>query len=316
MGDPPDQGLIAAWFIYEKSFRGARTIQFVQDHTEIPIFAMFIYLFFVFSVPDMLQKPFGLKTSFAIWNLFLSAFSFCGATRTVPHLLQRLFKEGFRDSVCADPITWYGDGPVGLWMFLFIISKVPELLDTVFLVLRRKPVIFLHWYHHVTVMLYCWHAFACTVAPGLWFAAMNYSVHTVMYFYFAMVNLGFYKAMQPFAPVITTIQILQMVGGIVCLCTVAYVQLVLGDFQSCQVEPSNWKMGLGMYFSYFFLFAVLFVRKYFGRPANCARRKEEANETALTAELDKLKKRQQEIESILDRKPDWNGMAGKTKKDK
>jgi hypothetical protein len=37
-------------------------------------------------------------------------------------------------------------GTTGLWVFVFTASKVPELLDTMFLVLRKKPVILLHWY--------------------------------------------------------------------------------------------------------------------------------------------------------------------------
>jgi hypothetical protein len=30
------------------------------------------------------------------------------------------------------------------------------------------------------------------------------------------------------------------------------------------VDPANFKMGLAMYVSYFWLFAVLFINKYFG----------------------------------------------------
>eukprot|EP00959_Pyramimonas_sp_CCMP1952_P446462 9347841-Pyramimonas_sp.AAC.2 len=44
----------------------------------------------------------------------------------------------------------YLNGPSGLWVGLFIYSKIPELLDTVFLVLQKKRVIFLAWFHHTT----------------------------------------------------------------------------------------------------------------------------------------------------------------------
>ena len=40
-------------------------------------------------------------------------------------------------------------------MYMFMLSKFPELVDTVLLVLRGRPVPFLHWYHHITVLLYC-----------------------------------------------------------------------------------------------------------------------------------------------------------------
>jgi hypothetical protein len=33
-----------------------------------------------------------------------------------------------------------------------MVTRYPQ----VFLVLQKKPVIFLHWFHHVTVLLYCW----------------------------------------------------------------------------------------------------------------------------------------------------------------
>jgi len=37
-------------------------------------------------------------------------------------------------------------GATGLWVQLFILSKIPELIDTFFIVQRKRPLIFLHWY--------------------------------------------------------------------------------------------------------------------------------------------------------------------------
>ena len=39
----------------------------------------------------------------------------------------------------------YGDGAAGLWVMLFTVSKVFELVDTFILVLKGKDPMFLHW---------------------------------------------------------------------------------------------------------------------------------------------------------------------------
>ena len=97
---------------------------------------------------------------------------------------------------------------------LFIYSKFFELIDTVFLVLHKRPVIFLHWFHHITVLMYCWHSFATEQATGLWFAGMNYSVHSIMYtYYFLMLFKSIRGTVRTVARIITTVQISQMVGG-------------------------------------------------------------------------------------------------------
>lgn len=49
---------------------------------------------------------------------------------------------------------------------VYCLHKVPELVDTVFIVLRKRPLIFLHWYHHVTVLLFCWSSFATESGSG------------------------------------------------------------------------------------------------------------------------------------------------------
>ena len=42
----------------------------------------------------------------------------------------------------------------------------------------------------MTVLMYCWHAYAVRIGTGLWFASMNYTVHAIMYLYFALTQLG------------------------------------------------------------------------------------------------------------------------------
>lgn len=45
--------------------------------------------------------------------------------------------------------------------------------------MQNKEVIFLHWFHHVTVLLYCWHAFISDTATGLWCAAAPATARTL-----------------------------------------------------------------------------------------------------------------------------------------
>mmetsp|Transcript_20732 Transcript_20732/g.36896 ORF Transcript_20732/g.36896 Transcript_20732/m.36896 type:complete len:309 (+) Transcript_20732:240-1166(+) len=249
---------------YENTFKGMNMVNFTRDHSDIPIFVVSVYLFIIFIAPNWLiteGKP--MRKRFSAWNALLSVFSMIGASRVVPVLYKNLMEKGFKYTVCEDPRNWYLDGPSGLWTFLFIYSKIPELMDTVFLVLKKPqaPVRFLHWFHHLTVLLYCWHAYHHTIAPGIWFASMNFFVHSVMYFYYCFMIMGLKWVVQPFAQFITIIQILQMVVGMVVTATSAYYHNQGGD-DACHVNGPNYRMGLAMYCSYFVLFVKLFVGKY------------------------------------------------------
>ena len=204
------------------------------------------------------------------WNFGLSFFSICGLIYCVPHLLfnerSGVISAGFYPSVCSHASA-YGFGEVGFWVFLFIYSKLAELIDTLFLLLRKSPVILLHWYHHMTVLLYCWHAYSVRIGTGLWFASMNYSVHAIMYFYFGLTQCGpaGRKFAKNFAMLITSLQLLQMVVGIVV--TVASV-VYHANGKTCYVSLFNSLLGLVMYSSYFALF--LQVRRR-ARACPCAR---------------------------------------------
>jgi len=136
---------------------------------------------------------------------------------------------------------------------------VASLFDTTLLLLSRRPVIALQWWHHSTVLLYCWHSFSAQISTGIWFAAMNYSVHSVMYGYFALASTSYRRYIAPYAILITLAQLMQMLVGI--FVTVIAVKYQMAG-QECHVNRTNSVLGLLMYASYFVLFGGLFMENY------------------------------------------------------
>ena len=253
--------------------------QMKNNNYYLPVTAVVLYVIFLVVGPKLVKPKDGekpkenvfLKYCFAYWNLFLSIFSFYGVSRTVPHLLYRLSTETFEETVCKSAHVGYGGGTAGLAVQIFILSKIPELLDTVFLILLRKEVIFLHWYHHITVLLYCWNSYVTESAAGLWFVAMNYSVHSVMYLYFYLQTVNCIpKWFKPYVIVITMMQIMQMFVGtsIVLACmyfgrysTKQYKYKFSGPGPCGNSDANLWAGGI-MYASYLFLFVAFAFRRF------------------------------------------------------
>jgi elongation of very long chain fatty acids protein 6 len=129
----------------------------------------------------MRSRPaFDLKGALVLWNGLLSIASFVGALIVVPFTVHRLQHLGLTEFCCSE--AWYSVQSVNVVIALFCWSKVwpkttkcddvavlnlllsskkkkkkiPELVDTVFLALRKREIMLLHWYHHVTVLLFVW----------------------------------------------------------------------------------------------------------------------------------------------------------------
>ena len=176
----------------------------------------------------------------------------------MPSLAAMCLSYSIEETICTDPTLTWGNGPTGFWVMLFIFSKIPELLDTVFIVLRKKPLIFLHWYHHVSVLLFCWNCYAVRAASGLWFVAMNYSVHALMYGYYCLSTLNRIPKWFP-VWLITLSQITQMIiGTAVCIAAWYYYR----DGRPCHNDISSLRAGAVMYGSYLYLFVDFAVRRY------------------------------------------------------
>lgn len=193
--------------------------------------------------------------------------------RIVPQLVILIWKWGFESSIAGPPVYAYGHGAAGFWTLLFIYSKFFELLDTVFIILRKRPLSFLHWYHHATVLLYTWDAYTWEQPAGIYFVAMNYSVHAVMYFYY-------FLAAQLQHPLswgifVTIAQISQMFVGVgVTMVSMYYAfsypykamwraeQLQDPLSHGHYITVKNLYWACLMYSTYFYLFAEYFVKRY------------------------------------------------------
>lgn len=77
----------------------------------------------------------------ALWNLAFSVFSGVAAYKLLPELFYSIRTTGLVGSYCNN-LDYYTDPSTGYWGWMFVMSKAPELGDTLFLVLRKRPVSF------------------------------------------------------------------------------------------------------------------------------------------------------------------------------
>jgi hypothetical protein len=90
---------------------------------------------------------------------------------------------------------------------------------------------------------------------GIYFVAMNYTVHSVMYFYYFLTCFGLLPANFP-TFLITLGQILQMlIGTLICISSWFY--------NDCFTNNANLVFGALLYASYFVLFAQFALKRYF-----------------------------------------------------
>jgi elongation of very long chain fatty acids protein 6 len=194
------------------------------------------------------------------WESSLAIFSIVGAFYVVPLAINPLLQgTSLLDVLCGAPMH---NDPANLWTFFFMVSKVFEFGDTIFVVLRKKPLILLQHYHHLATMLYCWYATVYVWRynnTNIYFAAMNLSVHSVMYTWYAATRTG-WRSPKILMMMVTLIQLVQMVFG------VSIVYAATSGEKGCtkwmEKDPTGARACLFMYFSYLVLFGKLFIDNY------------------------------------------------------
>ena len=232
----------------------------LEDHWYYSIIASFFYVVLVWTGRKWMstRPPFDLRKPLILWNLGLAVFSMLGFVSIVPNLVYTVIKHGMDHAVCHE--TAMNDPQQAVWGFLFILSKIIEFGDTAFIVFRKSPLMLLHWYHHVTVCIYSWYGLGHTSsAVGDWFAAMNYTVHSLMYSYYAFKAAKF-RVPSFIARIITILQITQMFGALYVNVMNYVLCQKLGN-EVCECNEQVFKFGMIVYGSY----AILFVKYFYDR---------------------------------------------------
>uniref|UniRef100_A0A3P8S1L6 Elongation of very long chain fatty acids protein 1 n=1 Tax=Amphiprion percula TaxID=161767 RepID=A0A3P8S1L6_AMPPE len=200
----------------------------------VPMTAILLsYLFFVLYLGPRImanRKPFQLKEAMIVYNFLLVALSIF-----IVYEMVRV-----------------------AWLFWF--SKIIELMDTIFFVLRKRhgQITFLHIFHH-SFMPWTWW-WGVSYAPGgmgSFHAMVNSSVHVIMYFYYGLAAAGprFQKFLW-WKKYMTAIQLTQFV--LVSLHATQYYFMDSCDYQFPMIIHLIW-----MYGTFFFvLFSNFWIQAY------------------------------------------------------
>jgi len=255
-----------------------KSVGFANENYWIPALSTLVYFFVVFIGPKVMGSRSvakQLKPILLVWNTFLFTASTWGAYRVAPASINFISARGIHAFLCEAGETWDREqaveslmprcrlmGPGCVWLFIFCVSKIPETVDTWFLVLAKKKVRFLHWYHHISVLWFCWINWAHYAVGGIAYAAMNLTVHSIMYFWYtlAAANGLLADGLKPgklLSLLLTLLQIVQMLLGATVTFYIASVPI-----HECLNYFAVNLLGVVIYTSYLFLFVRFFYSAY------------------------------------------------------
>jgi len=208
-------------------------------------------------------KPLQLKWLFFIHNSILTVVSAALLSGFAYNLLPMMKKHGIIYAMCnAGSYTQQME----LLYYLNYLVKWWELFDTLFLVLKRKKLEFLHVYHHSFTMVLCYVELVGRVSISWFVITINLAVHVIMYYYYARTSV--IKKRVWWKQYLTTMQIVQFIIDII----VIYAVLIANNLYKinpnfifsypCSGNGFAHFFGCIIVTSYLFLFIDFFKKTY------------------------------------------------------
>ncbi|KAB5531278.1 fatty acid elongase [Coniochaeta sp. 2T2.1] len=266
---------IHLWPIFSKAFEAvvgypAEDFRFVPGETpmstlkETSIFIV-IYYTIIFGGRWLMRdrKPFKLQSLFLIHNFYLTAISGLLLVLFIEQLLPTVARGGVFHAICNREGGW--TQPLVVLYYLNYLTKYLELLDTCFLFLKKKPLTFLHCYHHGATALLCYTQLIGSTSVSWVPITLNLTVHVVMYWYYFQSARGIRIWWKEW---ITRLQILQFIIdlGFVYFASWTYFTSTYWDWLpnmgKCAGEEFAAIAGICILSSYLLLFLSFYAATY------------------------------------------------------
>jgi len=229
-------------------------------HPAVPWIAIVVYLITLKVIHTIMKtrEGFKLKLLVAGHNAFLSLGSLVMLVAIAAGVAGRLRETGGSvfEIVC-DPTGAMLTGWPYFWLYVFYLSKYYELLDTVFLALKKRELKFLQVYHHCLTLFTAWAGMTTETSYQWWAAILNTFVHTLMYYYFVVQSFGFRPWWKKYLTVMQMVQFWLNIG--ITLLWLFY--WVTTDY-SCSGEIWSWALALVGMLTFFALFQRFYKKTY------------------------------------------------------
>ncbi|CAK9838167.1 fatty acid elongase Elo2 [Schizosaccharomyces pombe] len=219
------------------------------------------------------RKPLKQRRLFQLHNFILTIIS--GALLAL--LVEEVFRNYMRNGLfyCVCDSRHFTQRLVTLY-YLNYLTKYLELMDTVFLFLKKKPLAFLHCYHHGITALLCFTQLLGRTSVQWGVIGLNLYVHVIMYSYYFLAACGRRVWWKQW---VTRVQIIQFVLDLILCYFGTYSHIAFRYFPwlphvgDCSGSLFAAFFGCGVLSSYLFLFIGFYINTYIKRGAKKNQRK-------------------------------------------
>jgi len=209
------------------------------------------------------REPINLKILMVVHNGMLSLFSLVLLLLIIENLIP-LWSGGLWYSLCT-PEVYSTFHNLQLLYYINYVFKYYELLDTAFLLLGKRKLEFIQWYHHSATLWLTYTQIAGRSTMQWIPIVLNLAVHVLMYYYFFMTAL---KKTVWWKKYLTAFQIVQFLIDLI-FCYYCATLLIIEAYYSdlypgvtCNASFGAAVVGTGILTSYFFLFIHFFIKTY------------------------------------------------------